>query len=347
MVRRLVEHEEVRAARRPSTASASRRRSPPESTATGFSCASQPEKRKRPSRFCASGRARPVIDCDALEDGAARVELHLLLREVADLDAVADAGRRPRRCTSCLEQRRLAGAVRPDERDVLAALERERSRLEQQSVARRRDTSSPSASTTVAAAARGLEELEAEAARPAREQRDLAGGRGALLLEPADLRQLRLRLLRLVLLVAEPLDEALEPHDVALRRASTSFCACSIRAAFSRRHACHGPGKNVAAARPRARASPSSPPRGTSGRARRGSRRRRARRARARATRGSRRRGGSSARRGGADRGRRRARARARRASARRPRTCAAGGRGRSSAKPSPRRTDVARSRHA
>src|SRR5436190_188020 len=26
---------------------------------------------------------------------------------------------------------------------------------------------------------------------------------------------------------------------------STSFCACSIRAAFSRRHACHGPGKNV------------------------------------------------------------------------------------------------------
>ena len=81
-------------------------------------------------------------------------------------------------------------------------------------------------------------------------------------------------------------------------------------------------------ARPRARASPSSPPRGTSGRGRRGSRRRRARRARARATRGSRRRGGWSARRGGAGRGRRRARGRARRASARRPRTCAAAGRG-------------------
>ena len=44
------------------TASASRRRSPPESTETAFSCASQPEKRKRPSRFCASGRERPVID---------------------------------------------------------------------------------------------------------------------------------------------------------------------------------------------------------------------------------------------------------------------------------------------
>ena len=38
--------------------------------------------------------------------------------------------------------------------------------------------------------------------------------RRALLLEAGDLRELRLRLLRLVLLVAEPLDEALEPGDV-------------------------------------------------------------------------------------------------------------------------------------
>ena len=63
----------------------------------------------------------------------------------------------------------------------------------------------------------GLQELEAEAARPAREQGDLAGGGGALLLEPADVGQLRLRLLRLALLVAEPLDEPLEAGDVGLR----------------------------------------------------------------------------------------------------------------------------------
>ena len=67
-----------------------------------------------------------------------------------------------------------------------------------------------------ATAACGLEELEAEAARAPREQRDLAGGGCALLLEAADLGQLRLRLLGLVLLVTEPLDEALEPHDVGL-----------------------------------------------------------------------------------------------------------------------------------
>ncbi len=41
-------------------ASARRRRSPPDSAATGFSCSSQPEKRNRPRRFCASGRCRPV-----------------------------------------------------------------------------------------------------------------------------------------------------------------------------------------------------------------------------------------------------------------------------------------------
>src|SRR5204862_4213064 len=83
---------------------------------------------------------------DALEDRAARVELHLLLREVADLDAVADpefsrsgAGRagtfalcRLRRTYAgigahqLLQQRGLAGAVRADEGHVLRTLERER-----------------------------------------------------------------------------------------------------------------------------------------------------------------------------------------------------------------------------
>ena len=48
----------------------------------------------------------------------------------------------------------------------------------------------------------------------AREERRVGGGGRALPLEPADLRQLRLRLLRLRLLGAEPLDEPLEPGDV-------------------------------------------------------------------------------------------------------------------------------------
>ncbi len=50
--------------------------------------------------------------------------------------------------------------------------------------------------------------------RAPREQLELAGVRRALLLQAADVRQLGLRLLRLRLLVAEPLDEAVEPRDV-------------------------------------------------------------------------------------------------------------------------------------
>ena len=110
------------------SASARRRRSPPESTATAFCCSSQPEKRKRPRRFCASGRRSPVAPWAHSSTDAALVELHLLLGEVRDLDAVAEA--RPAAVVLApaehrLEQRRLARAVRADERDVLAALERE------------------------------------------------------------------------------------------------------------------------------------------------------------------------------------------------------------------------------
>src|SRR5262249_44939845 len=59
-----------------------------------------------------------------------------------------------------------------------------------------------------------LEEVESKRARPPREERNLAGRLRLLALEPADLGQLRLCLPRLRLLVAEPLDEALEPCDV-------------------------------------------------------------------------------------------------------------------------------------
>ena len=64
------------------------------------------------------------------------------------------------------------------------------------------------------AGARRLEELEPDRAPAVREVLELAGRLLALLLEPADLRQLRLRLLRLRLLVAEPLHEAVQALDV-------------------------------------------------------------------------------------------------------------------------------------
>src|SRR5262249_40865336 len=147
------------------------------------------------------GQARHRLD--ALENRAACVQLHLLLREVADLDAVADpdalSAHEP------FEQGRLARAVRADERDVLAALERER-RFAQQDTVADRDLQAVRLHDG-ASAPRRLEELEAEPARTTRQQRDLTRGRGPLLLEPADLGQLRLRLLRLALLVSEPLHE--------------------------------------------------------------------------------------------------------------------------------------------
>ena len=59
-----------------------------------------------------------------------------------------------------------------------------------------------------------VEKVEAERALPLGQRLDLAASFGALLLEPCDLRELRLRLLRLALLVPEPLHEPLEPRDV-------------------------------------------------------------------------------------------------------------------------------------
>src|SRR5205814_2685881 len=106
------------------------------------------------------------------------------------------------------------GAVWPDERDVLAAFDCERGVAEQHALAdlqrqgARLDDGSP--------AARRLQELEAERPLPPREQRDLGARVPALLFEPSDLRELRLRLLRLFLLRAEALDEPLEANDVRL-----------------------------------------------------------------------------------------------------------------------------------
>jgi hypothetical protein len=111
------------------------------------------------------------------------------------------------------EQRGLAGTVRPDECDVLAPLDRKRHAVEQHAL--------PDADGEVvrlhhgAAAARRLQELEAELLAPPREQVDLVGRLRALLLVALDLPHLDLGLARHLLGGrTEPRDEALEPFDV-------------------------------------------------------------------------------------------------------------------------------------
>ena len=110
------------------------------------------------------------------------------------------------------EQRRLPGAVRPDEPDLLTALDDDRRVVEEPLLAGRQCDvlgleDNPAASWRV-------EKVESESPPLLRQRRDLLLRRRAFLLEARDLRELRLSLLRLVLLVAEPLDEALEPGDV-------------------------------------------------------------------------------------------------------------------------------------
>ena len=253
------------------SASARRRRSPPESAVTGFSCSVPAGEEEAPEQVLRVGPLQAGRRLRAVEHAAALVELDLVLGEVRGLDAVAEPDRPAGGLAVAehrLEQRRLARAVRADQRDVLAALDRERRVLER--CLSPAVTSRSSASTHRAAAARRLEELEAERLAAPRQQRDLARRLRPLLLQAGDLRQLRLRLLGLRLLVAEPLDEALEPRDVARRRGRRPSTARAQRARPSRGATrATAPGSR-SSGRPRARAWRSSSPRGTSGRARRG-----------------------------------------------------------------------------
>src|SRR5438067_5733325 len=132
MVRRLVEHEEVRAGR-----NRHREREPP-ALATGengdWLVVLRPAREEEAPEQRLRIRARQIRHrLHALQYRAARVELELLLREVSDLHAVADAhlfaGDDP------LQQRRLPRAVWADERHVLAALERERRPAQQRALA--------------------------------------------------------------------------------------------------------------------------------------------------------------------------------------------------------------------
>ena len=128
VVGRLVEDQDVGVASATRIASDSRRRSPPQSPSSGLSTSS-PLNRKRPSSARAWLGVSPVRLTAASSTVRAppRLELLGVLGEVADLDVVAGAQLAARRAARSadqrVDQRRLARAVGPDERDVLAALE--------------------------------------------------------------------------------------------------------------------------------------------------------------------------------------------------------------------------------
>ena len=123
-------------------ASSRRRCSPPESAEIGFSWASQPEKRNCPSSAWACGRCSPVTACvnertldsprsvptePAIGPSPASAVETVVLGEVAELDAVSETGSPARRRPALenrVDERRLAASVRPDETDVVPALER-------------------------------------------------------------------------------------------------------------------------------------------------------------------------------------------------------------------------------
>ena len=102
----------------------------------------------------------------AIEHGAALVELASCCEKYAGDDAVPELPAQQR-----LEQRRLARAVRADERDVLAALEREARRRRGSCLLAGSDVERRRPSIDGLAAARRVEELEAERAAPKRQQR--------------------------------------------------------------------------------------------------------------------------------------------------------------------------------
>ena len=241
VVRRLVEHEEVRAGR-----DHDREREPPPLAARERR---RPASRARPSRRRGTARAASAPRAAAgrcrdrrVEHRAALVELGLVLREVRRLDAVAKPhapGHRRPAAQDRLEQRRLARAVRADSatcspRSIAKC-------VVEQLACRRPRASSPSATDDVAAASAAASGTRSRACAA----RARSGASHAVGLDPLDLLELRLRLARLRRLVAEALDEALEPGDLLGLARSAVFAACIARAACSRRQTCQAPGKNV------------------------------------------------------------------------------------------------------
>ena len=189
-------------------ASATRRRSPPESPSIGFS-ASSPQNRNRPSSGARLvGREAGGALC-RLEDGARGPELLGVLGEVPELHVVAGAQPPAIELAAAgqrLDQRRLAGAVRPDERHVFAPLQPQLAVLEQRPAGHLE----PPALHVEHHPPRSLRAAELEA------ERAVVAWDRARPLHLVELLHPRLGLARLGRLVAEALDEALHPGDLRL-----------------------------------------------------------------------------------------------------------------------------------
>ena len=112
-----------------------------------------------------------------------------------------------------LEQRRLARS-RSARRARPSRRARRRSSRRRAAACRRPRARCPRPRGRSGRSAAGRRKSKPSVRRLRRERLELLPRRRALLLEPADLGELRLRLLRLRLLVAEARDEALEPRDV-------------------------------------------------------------------------------------------------------------------------------------
>src|SRR5256714_14098724 len=147
----------------------------------------------------------------AVEHAAGLVQLHFVLGEVGRSDAVSQprraCDRLPQR-EQRLEQRRLAGSVRADERDVLAALEREADIVQQ--LLRAGGDLEALRLDHGPAAPRRVEKIESEPFLARRQRLELAARLLPLALEPPRLGQPRLRPLRPALLFAGALDGAAE-----------------------------------------------------------------------------------------------------------------------------------------
>ncbi len=248
MVRRLVEHEEVRARRdrRPRARAAGARRP----------TAPTPASRARPSRRRGSGRAAtarpaalsPVIVCTHWSTEPRVVELHLLLREVG-------RARRRGRAGSC--RRRVArpsivssSVVLPEPFGPTSA-----------TCSPRSSANDASSQQLACRRCRSVEPLDLDDRRarcaPASGTRSRACACAATAARPRrPPRRAPSRAARSASASPAPASPCPSSRGTARRSAraarcpawtrSTSFCACSARAAFSRRHACHGPGKKVA-----------------------------------------------------------------------------------------------------
>src|SRR3954451_25233720 len=209
VVRRLVEDEHVRA-----RGDEDRERHPPPLAAAqpverllGLLAGEQeaPEQRAR-----LVGR-QPGPPLAGLEHGprAARAELLRVLRQVPELHVVAGAQLAAVELAMAdqrLEQRRLAGPVRADEGDVLAALEPQLGVVQQHATRDRQ----PPVLELEDHPPRALRRLEGELQRAPVLRVALDAVHLVELLDP------RLRLARLGRLVAEALDEALHPRDLGL-----------------------------------------------------------------------------------------------------------------------------------